>query len=82
MKNELRPTMNVIAPSIRKSQRHPAHPATPRMCKSAKARRDVIIVVVERVVQKKLNTTLDSRILIGHSIIVAYLRRVGSSLEV
>ena len=54
MKNELRPTMRVIIPSIRKSQRQPAHPATPRMCRRAKASSEVMIVVAESVVQKKL----------------------------
>jgi len=54
MKNEESPTMRVIAPSMRKSHLQPAQPATPRMWSKAKARREVMIVVVERVVQKKL----------------------------
>jgi hypothetical protein len=54
MKNDATPIKKVIRPSIRKSQRHPAKPATPRMWRRAKARREVMIVVVERAVQKKL----------------------------
>lgn len=53
-KKEARPTEKVIRPSMRKSQRQPAQPATPRIWRSAKARREVTIVVAERVVQKKL----------------------------
>lgn len=53
-KKDARPTVRVIRPSMRKSQRQPAQPATPRMCRSAKASKEVMIVVPERVVQKKL----------------------------
>ena len=54
MKKDATPTKPVMSPSMRKSHRQPAHPATPRMCRRAKARMEVIIVVDERVVQKKL----------------------------
>lgn len=54
MKNDATPTRNVTNPSMRNSQRHPARPATPRIWRSAKARMDVTIVVVDSAVQKKL----------------------------
>jgi hypothetical protein len=54
MKKEATPMVRVMRPSIRKSQRQPAQPATPRRWRRAKARREVTIVVNERVVQKKL----------------------------
>jgi len=54
MKNEEMPMANVIMPSMRNSQRQPLQPATPRRWRSANAKSDVTIVVVDRVVQKKL----------------------------
>ena len=59
MKKEERPMVRVMRPSIRKSQRQPAQPATPRRWRRAKARREVTIVVTERVVQKKLGESLE-----------------------
>jgi hypothetical protein len=50
--------VKVMRPSIRKSQRQPAQPATPRRWRRANARIEVTIVVVERVVQKKLGELL------------------------
>jgi len=52
MKKDERPTVRVMRPSIRNSQRQPAQPATPRRCRRAKARREVTMVVADRVVQK------------------------------
>jgi hypothetical protein len=58
MKKEAIPMVRVMRPSIRKSQRQPAQPATPRRWRRANARREVTIVVNERVVQKKLGESL------------------------
>lgn len=54
MKNDASPIERVITPSIRKSHCQPAIPCTPLRWKTAKARRDVTIVVTESDVQKKL----------------------------
>lgn len=81
MKKEERPMVRVIRPSIRKSQRQPAQPATPRRWRRAKARREVTIVVNERVVQKKLGESLE-RMNWRLGLVGMYLSLVGNSLEV
>jgi len=79
MKNDEIPTISVMSPSIRNSHLQPAHPATPRMCKRANARIDVIMVVAESVVQKKL---LRFSSVPEFSLESTHLSRVGSSREV
>ncbi len=56
LKKEAMPMLKVMRPSMRNSHRQPAHPLTPPRCRMAKARSEVVMVVIERVVQKKLLT--------------------------